>query len=318
MPIKRLIAKNTRRKALKNIREYSPELAKRLERIADHHEVPLEDLKSIISNIKATKGTEQDRKLHANTIRAFLEKGYTYKDVAAMSPFLDATRRAGHDPHILGEVLWTGLESRALTHETMGEYADAVRKGLESAEMKIQDPNRYEPWLLAELLKNGLRSRVITSKNIAKITRDVKKNLDAAAKAEQNPRDLAQIFENGVKFKTISIEDLGEVGEVVRKSLKATTEAGQNPRHLVRVLKNSLKRKSLDYTLLQQHRLLEREIPKKWSNAEVLRHALQVKNVPSKRIATYQRMLMQEGHYPNAGLVEELHKEHVKARRKGK
>jgi hypothetical protein len=99
-------------------------------------------------------------------------------------------------------------------------------------------------------------------------------------------------------------------------SLEATAKAGHDPSNLARALGDGLGSKAITHRELGQHVLVGEDLPKKWSHADVVEHALKVKGVPRFRIPAYQRMLIREGHFPNAGLVQELHKAHLRERRR--
>ncbi len=326
-PAKRLKAWNERRKALRLIRKYSKKdphdyiydktdvLPWRLR----EREIPTETIKSLVSALEAAAGAGHKSNRLANELNNGLKSGViTDKELRVMAPILTATAKAGHDPKDLASTLHRGLDYGKLTSAKIASMEAPLISAAQSG---------YRPWQLADILINKVfTNKKITDKEIGVVAN----SLIATTKAGHDPRHLAAVLGTGLKSNVITHKNLEESARDVKEILEATANANHNPESLAKIISEGLKSndtirmniggvhgsviktKKLNHKFLHQQSLIGKELPKKWSHANVFKHALKVKGVPKSRISTYQRMLIREGHFPNAGLIEALHKDHLK------
>ncbi len=270
--------------------------------------MPVKRLKAWNDRRKALKVI---RGHHPNLAETLKGAEFQTKTIESVGSSLDFTRKQWyHHSSSLALIIDAGLKSKAITPNGLEKAVKVMGKSLVATKKA-----GYYPGELGDVLKEGLKTGAIKQERLKETTEAIRKSLEAEEDAGLRVMtELKDIFRRGFKEKKITSKELVVMAPV----LVAIAKDGGNPVEFAKILVKDLESKAIDEKTIHQHLLLRKELPKQWSYKQVLKHALKVKGVPKSRIATYQRMLIREGHFPNARLVEELHKDYLKEMNKKK
>ena len=340
-----------RRQYLDEIGSYSPGLLEQVQR----KKLSTRELNKIVTFFRAGKEASCTPDYLAPTITDNLDKFLKFPDIITEAarknynarfiayeigkhpeafkrnfvPLLKKTEQAGYDPH---KLLWELIQhssSSTLSPKAQRPVSSALNKMLDAKmdpSSLAKDLSRRSPSFLSTTLPHTSSLLVSTKKANHVLTShliDTMEEHPAAFKKQHYIKLLTEVAKTEEPW-NLACATAGKIESfpksklrLIHPTLMSIAKNGQDPRHLIRGAGSLIQSRRISDKDLQDFIELRESMPKDFSHTEVLDHASKVsKKIPASEILEYQKRILKEGHFPTAGLVEAMHKVHLKDVRK--